>query len=764
MIHKSISSWITKEFQNLPLRRKLAALITAIGFVVIFLALAVSFIFELRHFHDHLLRHYQTAARVIASNLSSSISFEDPLDAMDVIEKTNAMPQIMEVDVYTNQGMLLAHLRHRDSDSTIPPLPFSTQTYSSLETLTLTEPIMEGDSQIGKLIFQVNLHEFRNFIIKRSVLLVLVGIIMVTMAVFFASISARYITKPILELSKTAAEITKDKDFSRRQERTFNDETGQLVDSFNEMMQEIELQNKRVRTSQLRFRRYFELGVVGMAILDEDFHWLECNALFEKMLGYHLEELKNHSWMELLKLDAEAPDKHEFQKVIDGKQDHCTGEFWFKTRNEQDVFALISLRRVPGQEDDSHEYIVLVQDITERKRHEEALTEAKEQAEASNKAKDAFLGVMSHELRTPLNPILGYGELLSESLHAPEDKQALSIMMQSGHHLLDLIDRILNYIRIDKKKEPIKYTWINLQRLGEDIIHSMFQTAQDKGLELRFHFDPGELQLAEDECLLISSDHTRLQQVILNLVNNALKFTTSGHIELKIEIQTTSDKQAHIKCSVCDSGIGISKPDQEYIFQPFTQVEEVTTRNQGGIGLGLAISKQIVQSLGGNISVGSEPGKGSCFHFTFDAPYRTEQLTQADKLNAKRKFSHLIKPVLLVEDNPQNMAVQQAFLKRFGLKVACAHDGIEAIDTLEKGDFSLILMDLQMPRMGGIEATSIIRTKSELKGLPIIALTAHVSEFRKDQCLTAGMNDYLTKPFQASQLEHVLDKWLPKNT
>lgn len=404
--------------------------------------------------------------------------------------------------------------------------------------------------------------------------------------------------------------------------------------------------------------------------------------------------------------------------------------------------------------------VILFRDTTRIKMLRNELKKDKEQAQAANIAKSAFLANMSHEIRTPLNGIDGMIALTLLTELTKDQRENLIIAKECSNSLMEVINNILDFSKIEAGKMQLNKTEFNIKDLIEKVVKANKFHARDKGIELNYNINP-------DLNGILLGDYGKIQQILNNLISNAIKFTYQGSVCLKAEKLSEDEGMVILKFAVEDTGIGISSEDMDKLFKSFSQVDGTFTRKYGGTGLGLIISKKLAKLMDGEISVESIKGKGS----TFDLTIKIEKFNNAERpkeidknVNFENNLVSIPRKILIVEDNKANQEVLNRMCTKMNYKVKIVGDGKKALEILNAESFDVILMDIQMPIMDGVEATRIIRENEKKSGehIPIIALTAYALKDDREKFLNLGMDDYLSKPVIMETLHKCIEKSVSK--
>lgn len=497
-----------------------------------------------------------------------------------------------------------------------------------------------------------------------------------------------------------------------------------------------------LQASQKYNRMLMDNLPVGLALCDMEGKLVDVNPTYARIIGYSIPEALALSYWDVTPKEFEPQEMVQLENL---KKFGRYGPYEKAYRHKDGRHVPVRLSGLIVEKEGESFIWSTVEEITEQKRAEQALI-AKERAEAANLAKSAFLATVSHEIRTPLNAVLGMTELLRDTKLTGEQKQFLETSHKASESLLALVNDILDLTKIEAGQMDLKKRPFDLPELLRECLEIAQALAREKGLDLRFEQGEGTPRR-------VMGDPDRLKQVFLNLLNNALKFTHTGHVLFRVEPEPGS----RFRFMVSDSGVGISPDHLEKIFEPFVQSHEELTKRPEGTGLGLTISRRLIDSMGGELAVESELGEGSRFTVTLPLETTAEEVPSDVKEEPGREAG---RPetglhVLLVDDAEENRLVISAFLKKGGYRVTEALQGEEGLALFREGDFDLVLLDLLMPVMDGYEAARGMRAwerEQERPPTPIVALTAQALKGDLDQALEAGCDHYLTKPVRKAVL------------
>lgn len=544
------------------------------------------------------------------------------------------------------------------------------------------------------------------------------------------------------------------------------EETLQLLrENINER-REVEL---RLRESEERYRDIFQNSIEGIFQTTPDDKIIRANPALADILGYPsvADMLANiHNVARQLYVHPEK--RREFIRNLETNRTVSGFETQLHRKDGGIIWVIISARAVEGPDGRLQHIQGSIKDISKRKQAEEMIRQARRMAETANRAKSDFLATMSHEIRIPLNAIIGMTELALQTPLTAKQTHYLDTIRDASEHLLSLFDNVLDFSRIEAGKLRLEKAPFDIKRLVDHSLAMLSFQAGEKQVQVTADIDP-------DVPVCLFGDARRLSQVLLNLLGNALKFTEEGAITVHVSRASAGEEtdsappdpesgetrqQATLLFSVTDTGIGIAPEKLETVFGSFVQLGGINTRHSGGTGLGLAISRELVGLMGGRIWAESEPKKGSCFQFTVVlclADTDEAQIVKDRQVDPPRPDNKTPQPglrVLLAEDFVVNEEIILGILEKYGHKVTAVGNGLDAVKAVRQSHFDVVLMDIRMPVMDGLTAAKRIRglQNPEAAAVPIVALTAHAVKGDRERFLSAGMNDYLSKPFRSRDL------------
>ncbi len=605
------------------------------------------------------------------------------------------------------------------------------------------------------------------------ILAVTIPVLMFLILLVITFILNRRVLNPLLKLQQ-AVQATAKGDLSVRSATGVDDEFGELSRTFDAMAidlvaglkQEIAVRTKaeeKLRISEEQYRLLADNALDNIWIMGRNRTFTYVSPSIGNILGYTPEEFMGHSLEELLTPPSLPVALGYFERLdaavrLGTPPENFRGELQVYRKDGTTVWTEVTASPILGANGAIAELVGVTRDVSERKQYECELERAREAAEAANLAKSEFLSNMSHEIRTPMNGIMGMAQLLAYTELTDEQREYLSAINTSSDGLLSLINDILDLSKIEAGKIELECRAFTLRNSISDVIMTQTSLLHRKGLTIATDIPVG----VPDN---LTGDQLRLKQILINLLGNAIKFTSRGGIRIAVAVTERSDRIVLLKISVTDSGIGISSSAMEKIFDPFVQGDGSTTRKYGGTGLGLSICTRLAELMGGRIWVESVEGAGSTFNVAipFDV---NEAVTEGDDFMSDGAVVLWNGPplsILVVDDLEVNLMFTSRLLEKAGHTVVTVRNGQEALEVWSRGAFDLILMDIQMPVMNGIEATRAIRER-EAGGtghVPIIALTARALRDEREKILNQGVDGYLAKPIQISVLFDELRRCLP---
>jgi PAS domain S-box-containing protein len=524
---------------------------------------------------------------------------------------------------------------------------------------------------------------------------------------------------------------------------------------------EVELQNEQARRSRL----IVDAAADAIITFTHEGHIESFNKAASRLFGYTSEEVIGKNIGLLIGTSTDGTFNSSMQKVLQtGGARILTDRATFHAQHKDGQLIPVEMGVSKVLDEDRRVYIQIIRDLRERMAVEEQLRRARDAAEVASRAKSEFLANVGHETRTPLTGILGLTELMLESPLTPQQREILQLIQASANTLLALINDLLDHARIEAARMVLEAVTFELRPGLDPALKTLAVRARQKNLA--FSWD-----ISNDVPPVLVGDPLRLQQVILNLVGNAIKFTASGEVSFRMLLAERSGNDVILHGAVRDTGIGIPPEKQETIFEAFSQLDSSATRKEGGTGLGLAITSRLVELMNGKLWVESAPGQGSTFHFTVQLRVGEPSSRQASTVALSSGDSAVRPPagppvlgkeILVAEDNAVNRALVDLILQKRQHKVTFVSSGREVVSHCETKPFDLVLMDVGLPEMDGLVATGRIlaRCKEQGRTLPIVALTAFAGEEDRQRCLQAGMSAYLTKPVHPDELLRVIDDLL----
>lgn len=514
----------------------------------------------------------------------------------------------------------------------------------------------------------------------------------------------------------------------------------------------VDINERKAAESQLNMLSLVASSTVSGVVINSSEGKVEwVNTAFENITGFKLDDVKNQLLGDVLKGELTDYGIIERSRELSKNKQSFEVDVLAYRKDREPIWLTVINSVILDESGAVSKYIEVLIDITAKKKAEQDLVAAKEEALQLSRAKDMFISVMSHEIRTPLNAVIGMSHLLSQDNANESQTENLNILKFSAENLMTLINDVLDFTKIETGNIELEQINVDLR----DLVHSVASSMRFKAADHQIYFKE-DISADVPECIL--ADRTRLVQILLNLTGNAVKFTEKGGVTIQISVVEQSAQDVKIRFAVKDTGIGIAADKTHTIFESFKQANADTTRKYGGTGLGLAITKRLIELHHSNINVESTPGVGSSFWFDINFK-KANNTVVADTDTA---LNGLDINVLVVDDNQINRLLINKVLKKWGIQAEFAENGMDAVEKVTtKANYDVVLMDIHMPLMGGLEATGVIRAKEEdyFKKLPIIALTASMLSNQLGEIKESGMNDFILKPFDPKNLYEKLSRY-----
>ncbi len=770
------------------IKAKLTTIIMLISSIGIVLAGSCLVIYEWFNFRHNMSIDLRAVSAVIADNSQSAVQFNDVTDATKVLESLANKPTIINAYIYRKDHRLLAAYNRLPSVGTEilePQWLNKKQNCRFTEHLLICKKSIVLDNRtIGTVYLSEDDSELTQMMGQLSLTVLAVLVLVMGFAYFLATLMQNYISRPLISLASLTRQITRQQNYALRAVKQTGDELGDLSDDFNAMLHQVQTRQAALQKSERRFETLLEQAADALYLCERSGKIVHVNQSACHSLGYSKKELykMNISEIDISFEEVDGPRVHWLQ-LQQGESKTCYSLYQSKDGSTFPVELNCGLLDL----EDSECVLSFARDITQRKRAQAALQKAhddleskvtdrtrelsdsnmklrtaKEKAETASLVKSEFLANMSHEIRTPMNSIMGFTDLLQSSNLNTKQRAYLDSIQSGAKGLMTIINDVLDLSKIEAGKLHLEYEPVDIHELFEDIKRTFSHATQQKGL--LFEVD---VHLSLPKLLML--DQTRIRQILFNLVGNAIKFTNTGFI--RIEVATipkiiepiTHPKQNTVDLcfTISDSGIGI-KPDQiAHIFKQFTQQKGQSTREFGGTGLGLSICTNLCSIMGGHISVISEVDKGSVFTVTLDEIALTNPVEPVEQ-RANSEFDITFDPakVLLVDDIPANRLLVKEQFDDCGITFYEAGDGIQAIEMANSLLPDLIIMDMRMPRMNGHEANRQLKLNPHTKDIPVIALTASVTQPKNNGTGVDEFCAFLRKPSSQKDLCTVFKRFL----
>ena len=772
------------------IRRQLTLVVLCTSLLGLGIVCAVFEIYERASFRRAITGELSVLVDTLGANSVASLTFHDHKSAEDVLAGLGAEHHVMAACLFDNSGRVFAEYRRSGIGSDFHiPLSEADGPHFEANSVTLRQTITRDGEKVGSIAIASDLTALQGRIREYTEISALALLLSVFVTMYISSRLLRLITEPILQLAVVAGKVSSEENYALRAIPQSNDEVGKLIHSFNGMLERIQERDSKLkevndelelrveaRTKELQaeagervraqealseerkvLRTLIDNVPDYMYVKDAECRFLVANLSVAQQMGAKTpEDLLGKTDFDFYPRELATPFFEDEQKVIRSGQAEVNREEVGLDPQGNTSYVLTTQVPLRDKNGLATGLAGIGRDITQLKKVQAEIQKAREVAEAASRAKSEFLANMSHEIRTPLNGIMGMTDLALETELDREQREYLETVKVSADSLLTVINDILDFSKIEAGKIDLEFVDFDVRDTLESALKTLAVRADEKGLELLCEVAPEVPEVAR-------GDITRLRQVLLNLVGNAIKFTNEGEVAVNVRQEAKDDHDLLLHFTVSDTGIGIPEDKQKLIFDPFAQADSSTTRKYGGTGLGLTISARLVRMMGGQIWVGSEEGQGSQFHFTVRLQIADQKELKVG-CPAPPEVLRGVR-VLVVDDNQTNRRILERMLKRWEMIPVCVEGGEKALAELalaqkEGRAFGLIVSDMHMPKMNGFELVEHIRERPELCTATIMMLTSAGHRGDAERCQKLGVSAYLLKPIRQSELREAIARVL----
>jgi len=756
--------------------------------VTLVLSFLVVVLYDETTYKDRELLDLENDLRLTEYMMQMTLDFGDRVGAAEILERQAEHPGVERIALFNSLGQLFAKWPREKEAIEWSALEAEARVVWERERFTLVRTIEADDEKVGYLVFEKRLPPLFERIPAYQLFFVLVATTLVVLFAVLLILVRNSVIKPVLAIRDAALGITEGGNVAKELNFDSQTEIGQLGRAFDQMIVSLKNRREELRIQRERYRMFIDTsgdavtslsledGMSGDWSSDRQVEYLIENLRIELLNSKAIsllgpkegEEIEGRMLMDLLERTIWKTEENliesirvfvdsEYRSVNEGvSYTNELGEKRWMRRTMVGIWREGYLERV----------WVVLSDMTESKQQNLRLQEAlenesrlrveaqelQETATLANRAKSEFLAIMSHELRTPLNPIIGYVTLLLDDELDDGTRDSLDTVLSSARHLLGVIGNILDYTKIESEKMEVVLDEIDIRDEIQTVFDLFKSEAFGKGLRYG-------LSLSSDLPDMIQADAKFVRQILINLVSNALKFTNEGSVELKTKLVIGPNGKWY-RIEVLDTGIGIGEEEMNRLFKPFYQVDLSLTRKYEGSGLGLAISKRLVHAMGGDIGVSRSEANGATFWFQIPLFELEEKKPLKENIVKSRLIGEFAsKRLLLAEDNLANRKLAGRILKDMGFEVIEAVDGEEAVSLAETGGFDLVVLDVQIPKMDGIQVLERLRLMTQYEGTPVIAYTAFATVQMKETLIAAGFDDIMVKPIEIESIREVIGRY-----